>query len=163
MIAWQDLICCIEKLEELLQQAGGYILIPEEKRRLFLLSDGVEDTRTAKLQSIVWVCENIYNDEFFIRIKAIDTDGDMWDVEEYMAESDVRILIDLLDQKEDKVSLAKRMAAYYNEPQVYHADTPGYKEIDSLKGDNWVEFLDELANRGLTCNYNHQHDCFVIG
>ena len=86
----------IEKLEGLLQQAGGYIWTPEEKRRLFRLSDGFEDTRAAKLQSIVWVCESIYNDEFFIRIKAIDTDGDMWDVEEYMAESDVKILIDLI-------------------------------------------------------------------
>lgn len=70
---------------------------------------------------------------------------------------------ELLDQKEDKVSLAKRMAAYYNEPQIYNADTPGYKELNSLEGDNWEEFLDELAKSGLTCNYNPQHDCFVIG
>lgn len=70
---------------------------------------------------------------------------------------------EVLGKKKDKVNLAKRMAEYYNEPQIYHADTPGYKEIDSLQGDNWVEFLDELANRGLTCNYNNQHDCFVIG
>lgn len=86
----------IEKLEGLLQQAGGYIIIPEEKRRLFLLSDGIEDTRAVKLQSIVWVCESIYNGEFSIRIKAIDTDDDMWDVEEYMTESDIKILIDLI-------------------------------------------------------------------
>lgn len=70
---------------------------------------------------------------------------------------------ELLEKKEDKVSLAKRMAAYYNEPQIYNADTPGYKELNSLQGDNWEEFLDELAKSGLTCNYNPQHDCFVIG
>ena len=70
---------------------------------------------------------------------------------------------ELLDQKEDKVSLAKRMAAYYNEPQIYNADTPGYKELNSLQGENWEEFLDELGKQGLTCNYNNQHDCFVIG
>ena len=70
---------------------------------------------------------------------------------------------ELLDQKEDKVSLAKRMAAYYNEPQIYNADTSGYKELNSLQGENWEEFLDELGKQGLTCNYNNQHDCFVIG
>jgi len=70
---------------------------------------------------------------------------------------------ELLDQKENKVSLAKRMAEYYNEPQIYNADTPGYKELNSLEGENWEEFLDELGKQGLTCNYNNQHDCFVIG
>ena len=70
---------------------------------------------------------------------------------------------ELLDQKEEKESLAKRMAHYYNEPQIYHADTPGYNELDSLEGDNWVEFLDELGKQGLTCTYNNQHDCFTIG
>lgn len=70
---------------------------------------------------------------------------------------------ELLDQKENKVSLAKRMAEYYNEPQIYNADTPGYKELNSLEGENWEEFLDELGKQGLTCNYNVQHVCFVIG
>lgn len=70
---------------------------------------------------------------------------------------------ELLDQKENKVSLAKRMAEYYNEPQIYNAHTIGYKELNSLEGENWEEFLDELGKQGLTCNYNVQHDCFVIG
>ena len=47
---------------------------------------------------------------------------------------------ELLDQKEDKVSLAKRMAEYYNEPQIYNADTPGYKELNSLEGDIWDDY-----------------------
>ena len=78
--------------------------------------------------------------------------------------SDIKILFgELLEKKEEKESLAKRMAHYYNEPQIYHADTPGYNELDSLEGDNWVEFLDELGKQGLTCTYNNQHDCFTIG
>ena len=78
--------------------------------------------------------------------------------------ADLQMLFgELLEEKEEKESLAKRMAAYYNEPQIYNADTPGYKELNSLEGDNWHEFLDELAKSGLTCNYNPQHDCFVIG
>lgn len=78
--------------------------------------------------------------------------------------ADLQMLFgELLEEKEEKESLAKRMAAYYNEPRIYNADTPGYKELNSLEGDNWQEFLDELAKSGLTCNYNPQHDCFVIG
>ena len=70
---------------------------------------------------------------------------------------------ELLDQKEDKVSLAKRMAEKYSEPQIYYVGNPGYKELDSLQGANWEEFLDELAKSGLVCHYNNQHDCFTIG
>jgi len=78
--------------------------------------------------------------------------------------SDIKILFgELLEKKEEKESLAKRMAEYYSEPQIYHADTPGYNELNSLEGDNWVEFLDELGKQGLTCTYNNQHDCFTIG
>ena len=81
-----------------------------------------------------------------------------------VAIADLQMLFgELLDQKENKMSLAKRMAEYYNEPQIYNAGTPGYKELNSLQGDNWEEFLDELGKQGLTCNYNNQHDCFVIG
>lgn len=78
--------------------------------------------------------------------------------------ADLQMLFgELLDQKKDKVSLVKRMAEYYNEPQIYHADTPGYNELNSLEGDDWEEFLDELGKQGLTCTYNNQHDCFTIG
>lgn len=81
-----------------------------------------------------------------------------------LAISDIKTLFgEFLDQKENKVSLGTRMAEKYSEPQIYHADTPGYKELNTLEGDDWEEFLYELATRGITCTYNNQHDCFVIG
>lgn len=78
--------------------------------------------------------------------------------------ADLQMLFgELLEKKEDAKSLGKRMAEKYSEPQIYHADTPAYNEINSIEGEDWEEFLDELASRGMTCNYNNQHDCFVIG
>lgn len=79
--------------------------------------------------------------------------------------ADLQMLFgELLEQKqEEKESLAKRMAHQYNEPMIYHAHTTGYKELESLEGDDWQEFLDELGHQGLTCTYNAQHDCFTIG
>lgn len=79
--------------------------------------------------------------------------------------ADLQMLFgELLEQKEEeKESLAKRMAHQYNEPMIYHAHTAGYKELESLEGDNWEEFLDELGKQGLTCHYNNLHDCFTIG
>lgn len=81
-----------------------------------------------------------------------------------VAITDLQMLFgELLEKKEEKESLAKRMAHNYNEPMIYHAHTTGYKELESLEGDNWEEFLDELGKQGLTCTYNNQHDCFTIG
>ena len=78
--------------------------------------------------------------------------------------ADLQMLFgELLDQKEEKESLAKRMDHNYREPAVYNSQSVGYKELESLQGDNWVEFLDELGKQGLTCTYNNQHDCFTIG
>ena len=70
---------------------------------------------------------------------------------------------ELLEQKEEKESLAERMAHKYNEPMVYHAHTTGYKELERLEGDDWEEFLDELGKQGLSCTYNNLYDCFTIG
>ena len=81
-----------------------------------------------------------------------------------VAIADLQMLFgELLEKKEEKESLAKRMAHHYNEPMIYHAHTTGYKELDSLEGDDWEEFLDELGKQGLNCTYNNQHDCFTIG
>lgn len=78
--------------------------------------------------------------------------------------ADLQMLFgELLEKKEEKESLAKRMAHNYSEPAVYNSNSVGYKELESLQGDNWVEFLDELGKQGLTCTYNNQHDCFTIG
>lgn len=77
---------------------------------------------------------------------------------------DIKTLFgELLEKKEEKESLAKRMADYYNEPAVYNHNTVGYEELESLEGSDWEDFLDELGKQGLTCNYNNVHDCFVIG
>lgn len=81
-----------------------------------------------------------------------------------VAIADLQMLFgELLEKKEEKESLAKRMAHNYNEPAVYNSYTPGYKELESLEGDDWEEFLDELGKQGMTCNYNNQFNCFVIG
>ena len=87
----------IKRLEGLLQQAGGYILIPKYKRHIYYMTDGIDDEKNACIASIVWVCESINSDgEYIARIKDIDTDGEMWDVEEYMTEPDIKLLIDLI-------------------------------------------------------------------
>ena len=78
--------------------------------------------------------------------------------------SDIKILFgELLEKKEEKESLAERMAHKYNEPAVYNSNSVGYKELETLEGDDWEAFLDELGKQGLTCTYNNQHDCFTIG
>lgn len=81
-----------------------------------------------------------------------------------VAIADLQMLFgELLEKKEEKESLAERMAHKYNEPAVYNSNSAGYKELETLEGDDWEEFLDELGKQGLTCNYNNQHDCFTIG
>ena len=83
----------IETLEDGLTWFGGYILIPEEYRETFNLSDGCEQ-KTTKIQSIVSVCENPSTiAEPLIRVKVIDEDGHMWDAEEYLDESQLKDLV----------------------------------------------------------------------
>ncbi len=84
----------IETLEKALHWLGGYILIPEEYRKEFNLSDGCDDHKTTTIKSIVSVCETPTNNkEFIFRVKVIDTDDVMWDAEEYMTESDLKDLV----------------------------------------------------------------------
>ncbi|MBQ2176940.1 MAG: hypothetical protein II453_18435 [Alphaproteobacteria bacterium] len=80
-----------------------------------------------------------------------------------VAIASLQMLFGELFKKEEKESLAKRMANHYNEPMIYHAHTVGYKELESLGCDTWEEFLDELGKQDLSCKYNSQHDCYVIG
>lgn len=84
----------IETLEGALNWFGGYIHIPEEYRETFNLSDGCDEQKTTKIQSIVSVCENPSTiAEPLIRVKVIDEDGHMWDAEEYLDESQLKDLV----------------------------------------------------------------------
>lgn len=75
--------------------------------------------------------------------------------------SDIKqIFGDLLDKEE---ITAKRYADDFNTPMVYNKQTEGYKTLSEIPERIWSDFLDELAKKGMTCNYNPQHDCFVIG
>ena len=81
-----------------------------------------------------------------------------------MAIGELQMLFgELLGKKELNESLAKRMAHNYNKPAVYNSNSVGYKELVSLEGDDWEEFLDELGKQDLYCTYNNQYDCFTIG
>lgn len=51
----------------------------------------------------------------------------------------------------------------YLEPSVYAEGTEEYKELSSLEGVEWSEFLDELAKHGMTCNYCPLTDTYTIG
>lgn len=86
------------KIEELLCDAGGYIFIPEDKRYTYQLSDGDEE-KTTKIKSVVWVCEYISNGEDMVRVKVIDEDDVMWDLEEYMNNTQLLIFFAYLKKK----------------------------------------------------------------
>ena len=85
----------IETLQKALNWMGGYILIPEEYRPEVMLSDGNDDTKKAKIKSIVHVCEHFANkpEDDMMRVKVIDIDDEMWDAEEYMDESNLKDLV----------------------------------------------------------------------
>ena len=85
----------IETLQSALNWMGGYILIPEEYRSEFTLSDGNDDTKTTKIKSIVHVCEHFAENpaDDIMRVKVIDIDDEMWDAEEYMDESNLKDLV----------------------------------------------------------------------
>jgi hypothetical protein len=77
----------IETIKGTLQWYGGYILIPNEYRETFDLSDGCGDNKTARIKSIVSVCETPLNTDEqgdITQVKVIDEDDTMWDAEEYM-------------------------------------------------------------------------------
>ena len=76
----------IEILQSALNQCNGYILIPEKYRKEFCLSDGGDDTKTAKIKSIINVCEDFADvaKDDIITIKMIDEDDQMWDAENHL-------------------------------------------------------------------------------
>jgi hypothetical protein len=77
--------------------------------------------------------------------------------------SDIKqIFGELLDAKEG-YNEAKRYADDFNTPMVYNNKTEGYKVLSEIPERIWSDFLDELAKKGLTCNYNTTHDTFTIG
>jgi len=86
------------KIEELLCDAGGYIFIPEDKRQTYQLSDGDEE-KVTKIKSVVWICEYISNGEDMVRVKVIDEDDVMWDLEEYMDNMQLLIFFAYLKKK----------------------------------------------------------------
>lgn len=85
----------IETLQGALNWMGGYILIPEEYRNEFTLSDGGDDSKTTKIKSIVHVCEHFADkpEDDMMRVKLIDVDDEMWDAEEYLDESHLKDLV----------------------------------------------------------------------
>jgi hypothetical protein len=83
----------IEILEGGLNWFGGYIIIPEEYRETFELSDGCEDHKTTKIKSIISVCENPDSPSVITRVKVIDEDDAMWDAEEYMTTDSLKDLV----------------------------------------------------------------------
>ena len=85
----------IETLQGALNWFGGYILIPEEHREEFFLSDGLGDEKTTKIKSIIHVCEHFADNpaDDMMRVKLIDSDDEMWDAEEYLDESHLKDLV----------------------------------------------------------------------
>ena len=95
----------IETLQDALNWCGGYILIPEEYREEFFLSDGGDDEKTTKIKSIIHVCERFADDpaDDMIRIKLIDADDQMWDAEEYLDESHLKDLVIICGKIDNKL------------------------------------------------------------
>ena len=71
-------------------------------------------------------------------------------------------MTDISKNNEEHVDL-KRYVDAFNIPMVYGNGTEGYKTLSEIPEHLWSDFLDELAKKGLTCNYNCHHDCFTIG
>ena len=88
----------IEKLEEILTNFGGYVLIPSEKRQTFELYDGIDDYKKTEIKSVVSVCENSSGTaECLIRVRVTDKDDIQWDAEEYMDADDLERLVKICE------------------------------------------------------------------
>lgn len=83
----------IDQFEEVLYNLGGYALIPADKRPTLTLSDGCGDSKTTQIKSIVAVDENCGEREAMTRLKCIDVDDEMWDLEEYLGEREQQLLL----------------------------------------------------------------------
>lgn len=95
----------IQILQDAVNWCGGYILIPEEYREEFFLSDGGDDEKTTKIKSIIYVCEHFaYNPAYdMMRVKLIDEDDQMWDAEEYLDESHLKDLVIICGKIDNKL------------------------------------------------------------
>lgn len=94
----------IEILEDALHFVGGYILIPEEYRETFELSDGCGYNKTTKIKSIISVCESwTSTGEDIIRVKVLDEDDAMWDAEEYMTTDSLKDLVIICGKIDNKL------------------------------------------------------------
>lgn len=95
----------IETLQGALNWFGGYILIPEEYREEFFLSDGGDDEKTTKIKSIIHVCEHFADkpENDIMRVKLIDVDDQMWDAEEYLDESHLKDLVIICGKIDNKL------------------------------------------------------------
>ena len=95
----------IETLQGALNWFGGYILIPEEYREEFFLSDGGDDEKTTKIKSIIHVCERFADkpEDDIMRVKLIDVDDQMWDAEEYLDESHQKDLVIICGKIDNKL------------------------------------------------------------
>ena len=71
-------------------------------------------------------------------------------------------LIEEKEKKDEHIEV-KRYVDMFNIPMVYNNKTDGYKVLSEIPERIWSDFLDELAKKGLTCNYNTTHDTFTIG
>lgn len=86
----------IDQFEGVLYNLGGYALIPADKRPTLTLSDGFDDTKTTQIKSLVAVDDNCGQLEATTRIKCIDADDEMWDVEEYVDEAGLNALLNCI-------------------------------------------------------------------
>lgn len=84
----------LEQLEEVLCNLGGYAVIPSNKRAIMALSDGLDDGKVTLIKSIVSVDENCGQREPLTRLKCIDIDDEMWDIEEYLTEGQQQSLLE---------------------------------------------------------------------
>ena len=92
-------ICSLEFLLNIMR--GYYHIIDPEKRPTLTLSDGCGDSKTTQIKSIVAVDENCGEREAMTRLKCIDVDDVMWDIEEYMTTDDIRTLCKAIKLPDD--------------------------------------------------------------
>lgn len=92
-------ICSLEFLLNIMR--GYYHIIDPENRPTLTLSDGQGESKTTKIKSIVAVDENCGQAEAMTRLKCIDVDDVMWDIEEYMTTDDIRTLCKAIKLPDD--------------------------------------------------------------
>jgi hypothetical protein len=93
-------------LLDMVLEKGGYILIPLEDRlevslRIVDDDDDNKDYRKTLIKSIVHVCEYecmcLGKLERGCWLKVIDTNDEMWDVDDYMLDEDIELLCEIVE------------------------------------------------------------------